>query len=170
MFKRLTFLAAAAIALAVSAPAHARPSYDYATATPIAHRTANVEHGLERVQSAYTFEETISRIRADVAAKGIPEFAVIRQSDLARGADIDIRPSALIIFGNPPLGTLFLSENQNSGIDWPVRVLVYEDEVGQIWTVHNDFQYLGRRYKLHDQAKAINMADEVIHSILSTVQ
>jgi uncharacterized protein (DUF302 family) len=168
MFKRLVFFAAAAIALAASAPAHARPSYDYAT--PVVQKSDRVAHGLERTQSAYTFEDTIARIRADVAAKGIPEFAVIRQSDLAQAADVDIRPSALIIFGNPPLGTLFLASNQNSGIDWPVRVLVYEDELGQVWTVHNDFRYLGRRYNLADQAKAIAMADEVIHSILSTVQ
>jgi uncharacterized protein (DUF302 family) len=168
MFKRFAFLAAAAIAFAISAPAQALPSYGHTA--PVVQKQDRVAHGLERTQSVYTFEDTIARIRADVAAKGIPEFAVIRQSDLARAADVDIRPSALIIFGNPPLGTLFLSSNQNSGIDWPVRVLVYEDELGQVWTVHTDFRYLGRRYNLTDQAKAINMADEVIHSILSTVQ
>ena len=126
--------------------------------------------GLVRVRSAYNFDDTIARIRKDVAAKGIKEFAVVPQSDLAHGAGVDLRPSTLILFGNPPLGTLFLTSNPNSGIDWPVRVLVYQDASGTVWAVYTDFHYLERRHRIADQHAAFEKADGVIHSIISSVE
>src|SRR5262245_9033479 len=56
--------------------------------------------GLVRVESRYGFDDTVARIRADVAGKGIREFAVVPQSRLAREAGVELRPSTLIIFGN----------------------------------------------------------------------
>ena len=148
-----------------------------ATAEP----TANTMHaqpmmqpylaqGLVRVQSRYGFDETVARIRADVAAKGIREFAVVAQSALAHEANIDLRPSTLIIFGNPALGTQFITANPNAGIDWPVRVLVYQDEAGVVWATYNDFQYLARRHHIANRSEAFAMADRVIHSILDSVR
>ena len=126
--------------------------------------------GLVRVASQYGFDETVSRIRADVAAKGIREFAVVPQSALAHDASVDLRPSTLIIFGNPPLGTQFITANPNAGVDWPVRVLVYQDEGGRVWAVYHDFHYLERRHHIHNRGAAFNMADMVIHSILDSVR
>src|SRR5262249_19206972 len=104
--------------------------------------------GLVRVESRYGFDETISRIRADVAGKGIREFAVVPQSSLAHDAGVELRPSTLIIFGNPPLGTQFITANPNAGLDWPVRVLVYQDENGAVWAVYHDFRYLEQRHHI----------------------
>ena len=67
--------------------------------------------------------ETIKRIKKDVADKGIMFFNEIDQSKLAADAGVTLRPSTLIVFGNPPLGTLFLTSNPSAGLDWPVRVL-----------------------------------------------
>lgn len=143
-----------------------------AAATTSAHQTTNhyLAQGLVRVASQYGFDETIAKIRADVAAKGIREFAVVPQSTLAQNASIDLRPSTLIIFGNPPLGTQFITANPNAGVDWPVRVLVYQDEAGRVWAVYNDFHYLERRHHINDRQAAFTMADMVINSILSTVR
>jgi uncharacterized protein (DUF302 family) len=126
--------------------------------------------GLVRVQSRFGFDETVARIRADVAAKGIREFAVVAQSSLAHDAGIELRPSTLIIFGNPPLGTQFITSNPNSGLDWPVRVLVYQDETGAVWTAYNDFHYLEHRHRIADRRAAFAMADHVIQSILDSVR
>lgn len=126
--------------------------------------------GLVRIRSRYSFDETIARIRADVAAKGIREFAVVAQSALAHDANIDLRPSTLIIFGNPPLGTQFITANPNAGLDWPVRVLVYQDEAGAVWAAYHDFHYLERRHHIANRSEAFAMADRVIHSILDSVR
>ncbi len=80
--------------------------------------------GLIKVRSAYSMEETIARIRKDIADKGIMFFSAVDQSQLAAGAGIKLNPSTLLTFGNPPLGAQFLTSNPFSGLDWPVRVLV----------------------------------------------
>lgn len=61
--------------------------------------------GVVRVASAYSLDETISRVKADIAVKKIMQFDDIDQAKLAAGAGIKLNPSHLILFGNPPLGT-----------------------------------------------------------------
>jgi len=76
-------------------------------------------NGVVRVKSAYSMEESIARVKADVAAKGIMFFNQIDQSKLAANAGIALRPSTLLEFGNPPLGTQFITANPDAGLDWP---------------------------------------------------
>ena len=97
------------------------------------------DDGIVRIKSAYSMPETIKRIKKDVADKGIMFFDEIDQSKLAADAGVTLRPSTLIVFGNPPLGTLFLTSNPSAGLDWPVRVLVYQDEKGDVWVNYTGF-------------------------------
>src|SRR4051812_46710415 len=80
------------------------------------------ENGVVRLKSAYPFDETIDRIKQDVAAKGIMFFFAVDQAKLASAAGIKLRPSTLLVFGNPALGSQFITSNPNAGIDWPVRL------------------------------------------------
>jgi uncharacterized protein (DUF302 family) len=89
------------------------------------------DDGLVKVRSAYTFDETVERLKRDIASKGIRFFLSVDQSKLAADAGIALRPSTLLIFGNPPLGAQFLTANAYSGLDWPVRLLVLQDEAGR---------------------------------------
>jgi len=127
------------------------------------------ENGIVRVKSAYPFNETIDRIKQDIAAKGIMFFFAVDQSTLASEAGIKLRPSTLLVFGNPALGSQFITSNPNAGIDWPVRLLVSQDETGAVWTVYNDFQYIARRHGITDRDAAFQKASEVITSITSGV-
>ena len=95
--------------------------------------------GIVRIKSAYSMPETIKRLKKDVADKGIMFFNEIDQSKLAADAGVKLRPSTLLVFGNPPLGTLFLTSNPAAGLDWPVRLLVYQDEKGDVWVLYTDF-------------------------------
>jgi uncharacterized protein (DUF302 family) len=132
--------------------------------------TAAPANGVVKIRSAYGMDETIARIKQDVADKGITFFQEINQSQLASTADISLLPSTLLIFGNPPLGTQFLTSNPESGLDWPVRVLVFEDAHGQVWAAYTDFEYIRRRHHIEDRDAQFKMATEVITSILSTVK
>jgi uncharacterized protein (DUF302 family) len=80
-----------------------------------------------------------------------------------------LRPSTLLIFGNPALGSNFMTSNPVSGIDWPVRLLVLQDENGKVWTIYNDFDFIARRHGITDRMKEFKMASEVIASITSTI-
>jgi uncharacterized protein (DUF302 family) len=140
-----------------------------ALSAPVITRAAD-EDGIVRVKSSYSMVETIARLKKDIAEKGIRFFDEIDQSKLAAGAGIKLRPSTLLVFGNPPLGTLFLTSNPAAGLDWPVRLLVVEDEQGQVWTLYTDFSWIAHRHGIKDRDAAFNMATKVISSITSSVQ
>jgi len=127
-------------------------------------------NGVVKGKSAYPMAETIDRIKKDVAAKGITFFAEIDQAKLAGDAGIKLEPSTLLIFGNPALGSQFMTSNPTAGIDWPVRLLVLQDKNGQVWTVYNDFGYIARRHGIKNRAAAFKMASEVIASVTSSVK
>ena len=130
--------------------------------------TADVD-GIVKVESAYPMAETIARIKADIAKKGIMFFDEIDQQQLAAKAGITLRPSTLLIFGNPALGSNFMTSNPVSGIDWPVRLLVLEDENGKVWALYNDFGFIAHRHGITDRMKEFKMASEVVASITSAI-
>jgi uncharacterized protein (DUF302 family) len=138
------------------------------TATSAA--VGKAEDGIVKVKSAYSVAETITRLKSDIAAKGIMFFSEIDQSKLAANAGIKLRPSTLLVFGNPPLGTLFLTSNPNSGLDWPVRLLVIQDEKGDVYAVYTDFDWIARRHNITDRKAQFDMASQVVASITSSVR
>lgn len=127
------------------------------------------EDGVIRVKSAYSMQQTIDRIKADVSAKGIMHFAQIDQSQLAAAAGIKLRPSTLLIFGNPPLGTLFITAKAEAGLDWPVRLLVSQDDQGQVWAIYTDFKWIAARHGIRDRDEQFATATGVVRSITSSI-
>jgi len=128
------------------------------------------DDGIVHAKSAYDMPETIDRLKKDIAAKGIVFFDEVDQSKLAADAGIELAPSTLLIFGNPPLGTLFITADPDAGLDWPVRLLVYQDADGQVWVAYTDFAWIAKRHGITNRDKEFNMASEVIASITSAVQ
>src|SRR5690348_8975830 len=126
--------------------------------------------GIITVKSGYPIGETIERLKKDIADKGIKFFDEIDQSKLAADAGITLRPSVLLIFGNPPLGTQFITANANAGLDWPVRLLVYENEKGEVWIAYTDFNWIGHRHGIENRKDQFKMASNVITSITSSVK
>ena len=111
-----------------------------------------------------------SRIKADIAAKGIRFFDQIDHSQLGADAKLPIGRSTLVLFGNPPLGVQFLQSNPLAGLDWPVRMLVTEDANGVVWVSWTDFRFIATRYGLTDREPQIAMASEVAASIASSTR
>lgn len=132
-------------------------------------RAAGADDGIVRVESAYGVDETVQRLKADIEQKGIKFFTVFDQGRLGADAGIKLNPSKLLIFGNPPLGIQFLTSNPNAGLDWPVRILVNEDDQGHVWAVYTDFAWIARRHHITDRDAQFKMASEVIGSITSSV-
>ena len=128
------------------------------------------EDGLIKIRSAYSMDETIARIRKDIADKGIMFFQAVDQAKLAADAGITLRPSTLLTFGNPPLGAQFLTSNPYSGLDWPVRLLVLQDESGTVWAAYTDFGWIARRHHIGDRTQQFAKASGVVESITSTIR
>ena len=127
------------------------------------------DDGIVAVKSAYPIGETIERLKRDIADKGIKFFDEIDQAKLAANAGIKLRPSILLIFGNPPLGTQFIAANPQAGLDWPVRLLVYRDAEGRVWVAYTDFEWIARRHGVATRAAQFHMASQVAGSIAASV-
>src|SRR5262245_28718169 len=126
--------------------------------------------GIVRVKSSYNFHETIVRLKKDIAAKGIRFFSEINQTELAAEAGIKLNPSTLLVFGNPPLGTQFITANPNAGLDWPVRLLVIQDSTGAVWKVYTHFAWIAARHGIVNRNERFKMGSMVIASITSSVK
>ncbi len=126
--------------------------------------------GIVRAKSQYPMAETVERLKKDIEGKGIKFFSAIDQAELGASANIKLSPSTLLTFGNPPLGIQFLTANPNAGLDWPVRLLVTQDDNGQVWTTYTDFAWIARRHHITNRDAAFKMASQVIASIVSSVQ
>jgi len=143
----------------ILAPAH--------SAVPVASAPAE---GVNKIRSDYGFDETIVRLKGDIATKGIRFFDEIDQTKLGEGAKLAINRSTLLLFGNPPLGVQFLQSNPVAGLDWPVRMLVTQDDDGGVWVSWTDFNFIAGRYQLRDRDAQIKMATEVAASIASAAR
>ena len=126
--------------------------------------------GIVRVKSEVPVAESVARIKQDIAAKGIKFFMEIDQQKLAADAGITLNPSTLLVFGNPPLGTQFITANPNAGLDWPVRLLITQDDKGDVWAVYTDFQWIADRHGIKDREAQFRMATSVVQSITSTLK
>jgi uncharacterized protein (DUF302 family) len=149
----------ASVVLPILAPAH--------SAVPVAAAPAD---GVIKQRSDYDFEETIVRLKGDIAAKGIRFFDEIDQTKLGQSVKLPINQSTLLLFGNPPLGVQFLQSNPVAGLDWPVRMLVTRDDDGTVWISWTDFRFIANRYHLTDRDQQIAMATEVSASIASAAR
>jgi uncharacterized protein (DUF302 family) len=125
--------------------------------------------GVVKVKSAYPMAETVARLKQDVASKGIMFFLAVDQSKLAAEAGIKLNPSTLLIFGNPGLGSHFITSNPYAGLDWPVRLLVAEDDRGDVWAAYTDFAWIARRHRITDRDAQFKMATSVVESITSSI-
>lgn len=126
------------------------------------------QSGVLRVKSIYSVEETVEKIKADVAAKGIKWFGVTDQTQLGADVGIKLNTSMLVQFGNPPLGIQFLTATPYAGLDWPVRMLVFQDDSGAVWIAYTDFGYIGKRHHIENRDAQLKMASEVAASIASS--
>jgi uncharacterized protein (DUF302 family) len=138
----------------------------------LAQTTAARDDGIVRVRSAHSLDDTVTRLKRDIAAKGIMFFNEIDQSQLAAGAGVrltEVKRSTLLIFGNPPLGTQFLNARAEAGLDWPVRLLVQEDAQGRVWATYTDFRWIARRHGIDPDTESFRTANGVVASITGSV-
>jgi len=135
-----------------------------ATSSPAQAEVALSGDGIVKVRSAHGFDETIELLKKDIADKGIMFFMAVDQAKLGENAGMKLPPLTLLIFGNPPLGIQFLTSNPNAGLDWPVRLLVTQDDNGQVWAVYTDFDWIKRRHGIENRDDAFKMQSRTFSS------
>ncbi|MFZ5559133.1 MAG: DUF302 domain-containing protein [Pseudomonadota bacterium] len=107
---------------------------------------ATAADGLVSVRSANTPKETLDRFEVVAKSKGMKIFARIDHAAGARSIGQELRPTELLIFGNPQGGTPLMACAQSAGIDLPLKALAWQDASGQVWLAYNDPAWLATRH------------------------
>ena len=96
------------------------------------------DDGLVTLASNHAAGETLDRLEADLRAKAITVFARIDHAAGAASVAMPLRPTELLIFGNPKAGTPLMQANQSIGIDLPLKMLAWQDAGGKVWLTYID--------------------------------
>jgi len=120
------------------------------------------DEGLITVKSKFSVAETLNRLSRVLEEKGIAIMARISHSDGARKAALSLRPTELLLFGNPKLGTPLMQGNQTVGIDLPMKVLAWKDENGQVWLTYNDPVYFAKRHGVDNRRSVIDKMSKAL--------
>src|SRR6266404_8119621 len=110
--------------------------------------TAEKNDGIITIPSNHSVEQTIEKLKAILQSKGITLFALIDHSREAARAGMEMRPTKLLIFGNPKGGTPVMLAAPSSAIDLPLKILIWEDVQGKVLITYNSPVYLQARHKL----------------------
>ena len=105
-------------------------------------------NGIIKIKSAHSVSETINRLETVLSKKGMTIFKHVDHSAGAQKAGMQLRPTELLIFGNPKVGTPLMLCSQTAALDLPQKALVYKDENGQVWLVYNDPAYMAKRHDI----------------------
>ena len=107
-----------------------------------------VSTGIINQASKHSVDETVDRLKRALEAKGVAVFATVDHSGEAEKVRMKMRPTKLVIFGNPKAGTPLMLAAPSIAIDLPLKILIWEDGEGKVWASYNSPQYLQERHGL----------------------
>jgi uncharacterized protein (DUF302 family) len=106
------------------------------------------KEGFVSVPSNHSVDETVDKLKGILKSKEITLFALIDHSGEALKVGMKMRPTKLLIFGNPKGGTPLMLAAPSAAIDLPLKILVWQDEQGKVWLSYNSPEYLKGRHSL----------------------
>ena len=124
-------------------------------------RLSDNRNGLIQLTSKNSFDDTFQRLESAVASRGLEVFARVNFSEDAQKAGLRMNPARLLVFGNPKAGTPLMVAAPTVAIDFPLKILVSEDDDGKVRVTYNSLQYLKNRH---------NIPDDLLKNIAGIVQ
>ena len=113
---------------------------------PMTSMAPMADNGISNKASNHSVDETVEKLKGILQAKGVTLFAVVDHSGEAEKAGMNMRPTKLLIFGNPKGGTPIMLAAPSAAIDLPLKILVWEDAQGKVWASYNSPAYLQQRH------------------------
>jgi uncharacterized protein (DUF302 family) len=123
---------------------------------------AFADNGVISVSSSHDVKTTADRLVQSLTTKGMTVFTRIDHAAGAAKVGKTLRPTELVIFGNPKVGTPLMMCDQGSAIDLPQKALIWEDDGGQAWLSYNDPKYLAQRHDLSKCAEVVKKIDKAL--------
>ncbi len=109
--------------------------------------------GLITLPSRFPPKETADKLASAVTSHGMTLVARVDHAAAAAKAGLDLRPTEVLIFGNPSAGTLLMQIAQPIGLDLPLKALVWQNDAGDTWVSYQDLGWLTKRYGLTPAAQ-----------------
>lgn len=125
-------------------------------------------NGLTSLPSRFGPEETVKRFEAEIGNHGMTVFARINHAALAAEVELSLRPTEVILFGNPRAGTPLMQMNQTIGIDLPLKALVHQDASGQTWLSYNEPPWLVSRHGIGGAEQVVAVMTKVVGVMAAT--
>jgi uncharacterized protein (DUF302 family) len=123
-------------------------------------------NGLVSMPSRGSAKETLERLLAALASRKLTVFARVDHAAGAASAGLPLRPTEVVIFGNPKGGTALMQDRQSVGIDLPLKALIFEDADGKAWLAYNDPAWIAKRHGLGAaSAAAVKAMAELLGAI-----
>ncbi len=124
--------------------------------------TSIANNGMINKLSSRSVDDTVGKIEGILQANGITLFAIIDHSCEAEKVGLRMKPTKLMIFGNPKFGTPVMVSAPSSAIDLPLKILVWEDAEGKVWISYNSLAYLQQRHGIPSELlRNIAFAEEL---------
>jgi len=130
----------------------------FVSALVIAAAPAFATEGMISVKSPHSVKETINRLKENARQRSFTIVARVDHAAAAAKVNKTLRPTELLIFGNPVAGTPFMECAQTIGIDLPLKALAWEDDKGVVWLGYNDPAYVAQRHGAAQCPAAANIA------------
>jgi uncharacterized protein (DUF302 family) len=115
----------------------------------------NPDNGIVTLAATQSVDRTVDKLAGMLTAKSVKLFAIVDHSGEAKLAGLNMRPTKLLIFGNPKAGTALMIASPSIAIDLPLKLLVWEDEEAKVWISYNAPGYLQRRHGVPPELRQI---------------
>ena len=122
------------------------------------------DHGLVTLKSNYDVSTTADRLEKILKAKGMTVFIRVDHAKGASGVGLKLRPTEVVIFGNPKIGTLLMQCKQSVAIDLPQKILINEDSHGDVLLSYNTPIYLAQRHNIEGCDKALEKVSNALNN------
>jgi uncharacterized protein (DUF302 family) len=116
-------------------------------------------------KSQFNVSETLDRLESILNEKGIKPVVRVDHAAAAKSVDMELRPTQVLFFGNPKIGTQLMQSDQRAGLELPMRVLAWEDEDGDTWLAYNSAQSIVDRLNLQDVSDATGMMMAALNAL-----
>ena len=136
--------------------------YIFALAVTLCSSALAGEAALITKESKLGVKETIDALTAALAIKGVKVVARIDHATAAKAAGLELRPTEVILFGNPTLGTPLMQADQRAGLDLPMKVLAWQNENGKVFITYADPAGLKARYRLDGRDEVLKAMTQAL--------
>ena len=123
--------------------------------------------GIITIASEFSVRETVDRLEHIIGSRGFSVFAHIDHSAAASKSGMQLRPTELLVFGNPKVGTSLMQDKQTAGLDLPAKILVWEAADSSVWLSYNAATWIAKRHDLGAKSDASIMKIEAVLADIS---